>query len=117
VVALEPAKKTTGTTGMASYAALLIYHQQDYIAVAIEPQLRNFLNVSGLFSLTPDPATGARPVYSASGARRFHEGRTIHPGNHQDLAGLAVLRYRRHQARVVPTNLIQPVVSHSRTSI
>src|SRR5687768_17838079 len=49
-------------------------------------------------ALAPQIAARARPVADAAGFQRFAHGVGVHPGHHQHLAGIVLLRDRWHQA-------------------
>jgi hypothetical protein len=77
---------------------LLIDQQQHGVAVAIQAQLVQMLDLPGCLPLAPKSVARARPVASAAlGQRRAHRV-AVHPSHHQDLAGVVLLNNRRHEA-------------------
>ena len=70
--------------------------QQHGIAIAIEPQRHDSLDLARGLALAPERLARARPVDGVAGRQRLLDRLTVHPGQHQDLAGVVLLRHRGH---------------------
>src|SRR5579863_8720036 len=91
------AEKTATRARVAGNAAL-IDQQQKRVAVAIDAQFDQALRVSGAFALSPQPLARSRPIADASGLERLGDGVAIHPGEHEQLAAVVLLRHRRNES-------------------
>src|SRR5512140_462985 len=60
---LQLAEETAFAPGVAGDAALLFHLQQDNVAIAIQADLFNFLDMAGLFALVPQLLARTRPIY------------------------------------------------------
>ncbi len=87
------AVRVTGRTG-------LRHDHQQTIAIAVDPHIDQPLPVARAFALAPVGLPGARPVSHLPGRERLDHGVDIHPGHHQNRAGL-ILSDRRKKALVV----------------
>src|SRR3984885_411298 len=76
----------------------LVHLDQDGVAVAVERHRPDPLLVAGALALDPVLLATARPVRAAAGGERAVQRLVVHPGDHQHLAGVVLLRHRRHQA-------------------
>ncbi len=94
---------------MAGDAAFLFYFQQDDVLVAVQSNVPDDLLVPRGFPFAPELAPGARPVYGVAFFGGQPERLAVHPGHHQDVAGVGVLGDGRNQAVLCPANGIQPV--------
>src|SRR5690606_13383883 len=101
-------EEARSTTGVAGDPALLLDLQQHRVAVAVDADLAHVLHVARRLALAPQPATRTRPVDGAPGSGRLRERFTVHPRQHQHLAGARILRYDRDQSVVVPADRVEP---------
>jgi hypothetical protein len=94
----EKARPVTFVTGATNLACL----DQEHIAIAIEPDRLDVLNVSRSRPLVPvrPPRTGKE--MRLPGRHRVSQGWLIHPGHHQNFAIVRVLDDRRDQTLIVP---------------
>src|SRR3984957_4604266 len=76
----------------------LVHPDQDGVAVAVKRDRPDPLLVAGALALDPVLLAAARPVRAAAGGERAVQRLVVHPGDHQHLAGVVLLRYRGHQA-------------------
>jgi len=90
-------EKTAAPAGMAGDATLLD-EQQQRVAVTIQAQFAQPLNLSRGLALAPKPLARTRPITGAAlGKGRAHR-IAVHPSVHQDFAGVVLLHDGRHQA-------------------
>ena len=66
------------------------------ILVTINQYLLDFLKVPAFLAFTPELLPSPAEVYGVAGLNGQIERFTIHISDHQDLAGLGVLRYDRY---------------------
>src|ERR1700733_3202096 len=76
----------------------LVHLDQDGVAVAVERHRPDPLLVAGALALDPVLLTAGGPDRAAAGGERAVQRLVVHPGDHQPLAGVVLLRHRRHQA-------------------
>ena len=74
------------------------HQQQQRVAVAVDPQLLQVLHLAGGLALAPQRVAAAAEVADAAGGERLRHGVAVHPGEHQHLAGVVLLRDGGHQA-------------------
>jgi hypothetical protein len=102
---------------MAGNAADLFYFQQYDIVVAVGTDFQHLLEVAGLLALVPKLPARARPVNSLAHGGCLLQRLAVHPGKHQHLAAGGILGDHGHQAVLVPLDFVQPLASHSLTSM
>jgi hypothetical protein len=90
------AEETAATPGVASDARL-IDQQQHRIAVAIKAELAQQLNLPGGLTLSPELGARPRPIAGAALVEAGPHRIAVHPRQHQDFAGIVLLRDRRHE--------------------
>src|SRR5262245_29845240 len=96
----SPLARVTGHT-------LLVYLDEQRVAVAVGEDGLDVLHVPGRLALRPRLSARARPeVGQAAPECRLH-GRPIHPGDHQDLAGVRLLDDCGNQALGVELELVE----------
>src|SRR5579883_71160 len=78
--------RMTGGTG-------LIDKEQQRVAVAIDPKLDQPLRLAGRFTLAPELAARPREIGDAAGGQRFLHRLAAHPGDHQHLTAVVLLRH------------------------
>ena len=83
-----------GVTGR----SVLVDHEEDGVAVAVEPHLTHLLDVSGRLALDPVVLAAAAPERAAAGGERAVQGLVVHPSDHQDVAAGGVLDNGGHEA-------------------
>ena len=76
---------------------LLVDQEQQRVAVAIEPQFLQVLHLAGGLALAPQRLPRARPIAGAPFRERKPHRLAIHPGEHQDFAGIVLLRDRGYE--------------------
>lgn len=81
---------------MAGRAGLIDKHQQA-IPITINPQLDQLLDVARAFALNPERLTGTRPISDLARGKCLRDRFGIHPGHHQHLARVMILRDGRNQ--------------------
>ena len=79
----------------------LIDRHQETIAIAVDTEIDQLLCMATGGSLHPKLLSGARPIGHASCLKRLRDGVGIHPGHHQHIARLGVLRDGGDQPGVV----------------
>ena len=77
--------------------ALLIDQQQHHIAVAIEAQLAQQLNLPGSLTLSPELRARPRPITGAALVEASSHRLAVHPGQHQNFPGIVLLGDGRHE--------------------
>src|SRR5262249_44399690 len=107
----EEARTLPGVTGH----ALLVDLDQERVAVAVGVDGLDVLDVAGSLALPPGLAARARPEVRDARRQGGVDGRAVHPGDHQELAGVVLLHDRRQQALRVEPELVEGHGSH-RTS-
>jgi hypothetical protein len=75
----------------------LLDEQQHGVAVAIEPQLLERLDLPRTFALAPQRLARARPIAGTALFEADAQRVAVHPRDHQHLAGVVLLGDRRHQ--------------------
>src|SRR5262249_56677771 len=99
----EEARPLAGVTGH----ALLVYLDEQRVAVAVGEDGLDVLHMPGRLALRPRLAARARPeVCQAAPERRLHGG-AVHPGDHQELTGVRLLDDRGNQALGVELELVE----------
>ena len=88
---LHLGKKAAPMAGMAGHP-MLGHLEQDGVAVAIDQKRDQTLLLTGAFALAPQAAARSRIIADAPGLQRFRHGVPVHPGQHQNLAGVMLLR-------------------------
>ena len=86
----DGAEETGAAAGMAGNPGLRD-QQQDRVAVAIEPQFDEALDLPGGFALAPQPVAAPAEIADAAGGERLGDRRPVHPGEHQDVPAFGVL--------------------------
>src|SRR3546814_17217475 len=76
--------------------ALLVDAQQQGVAVAVHPQLDQPLGLAGALALAPQLGARARPAAHPAAGQLPHQGPAVHPGAHQHLPAVLLLRPRAH---------------------
>ena len=76
----------------------LVDDEQEGVAVAVEADLLDPLDVAGGVALGPVLAARARPVRRPAGVDRAVQRLVVDPGQHQHLAGAVLLHHDGHQA-------------------
>ena len=66
--------------------------QEDGVLVAVDADLDDVLLVAGRVALAPEAFARARPVDGAAGVDGELKRFGIHPGEHEDFAGVGILR-------------------------
>src|ERR1700689_3204954 len=102
IVAARRAEKAAARAGVAGGTGL-IDQQQQRIAVAIDAQLHQTLHMARAFALAPELLARARPVADAAGLERLLDRFAIHPGQHQHLAAVGLLRPRGDETLAIET--------------
>src|SRR5471030_1525886 len=95
--------------GVAGHAGLLDLDQQR-VAVAINAEIDQLLDVARRVALAPGTLARARPVADAAGAHRLDDGVPVHPGHHQDLAAAMLLGDGGHESLGVELDLREHLV-------
>ena len=96
----------------------LLYEKQQGIAVAVKPDIDDFLGMSRFFSLVPEPVSGSAPVNGLAALHGFFKRSTVYPCQHQNFQGGGVLGNDGNQSLIVPLNGIEPVSGiHKRTGM
>ena len=90
----DRAEEAVVPAGVAGDAGLVDQDQQG-VAVAIDAQIDQVLDVARRVALAPRRLARARPVADAARAHGLGDGVAIHPGHHQHLAGVVLLGDRR----------------------
>src|SRR4029450_14003357 len=83
----KPAEEATLATGMTGDSPFLTDSVQDDVAVAVEPDFLDELNVPALLPFAPDPAARARPIDRAPGLHGFLKGLAVRPRAHEPAPG------------------------------
>ena len=78
--------------------ALLINYKQKCVAVTIETELAQQLNLPGRLAFSPEPAARPRPVTGPAFAQGCANRIAVHPGNHEDFARIMLLGYGSNEA-------------------
>ena len=87
--------------------ALLVDQHEQRVPVTVGVERLDVLDVPGRLALRPRLAARARPeVGHAARQRRFH-GRSVHPGNHEELAGVGLLDHGGDQALGIEPELVE----------
>src|SRR3546814_1588427 len=73
-------------------------------SVAVHPQRDQPLGLAGALALAPQLGARARPVAHPAAGQRLHQGLAVHPGDHQHLAAVVLLRHRADEALRVEGN-------------
>src|SRR5262249_12884064 len=102
-VALDLAEETAFVPLVAGGAADLMDLQEDGVGVAVEVDRPDVLGVAALLALAPELTAAAAEVTRPAGANGLLVGLAVHPGQHQHLARVGVLRDGRHQ----PAGLVE----------
>ncbi len=90
----EEAVRPIGVTGGAN----LIDLQQQRVAIAIEPERHQMLDMPGCFALAPQRPAGTRPIGHPARRQSLAQRVAVHPGQHQNLAAAAPLGNGRRKA-------------------
>jgi ABC-type glutathione transport system ATPase component len=77
--------------------ALLIDQQQHCIAVAIEAEFAQQLDLPRSLTFSPELGARPRPIAGAALVEAGPHRLAVHPGQHQDLAGIVLLSDGRHE--------------------
>ena len=88
---------------MARSRPLRHYLQQDHILIAVCPYFGDLLDLASRRTLVPQFIAAAAPVPRLTGFDRVPQRDSVHPGKHQNVAGLAVLGDRRDQTVRIET--------------
>src|SRR5262245_21533749 len=91
--ALEGREEAGALPGVAGHA-LLVNLDQERVAVAVGVDGLDVLDVTGGLALAPGLAARAGPEVRDARRQGGLDGRTVHPGDHQELAGVALLHER-----------------------
>ena len=78
--------------------ALLINYKQKCVAVTIETELAQQLNLPGRLAFSPEPVARPRPVTGPAFAQGCANRIAVHPRHHQDFASIMLLGYRSDEA-------------------
>jgi hypothetical protein len=78
--------------------------QEQCVAVAVDIGFDKLLRVAGGFAFSPESPSRAGPIGDIPGRKRLAQGLRIHPGEHQNLAGFGILRYRWYKTIGVESN-------------
>src|SRR5215470_11843036 len=112
--ALEGREEARALPGVAG-DAVLVNLDQERVAVAVGIHRLDVLDVARGLALPPGLAARAGPEVRDARRQGGLDGRAIHPGDHQELAGVGLLHDRRQQALRVEPELVERHGSH-RTS-
>ena len=82
-------------------AAVLVDHDEDRVAVAVEPHLAHPLAMTRRLALDPVLLPRAAPVRGQTRGERAVQGLVVHPADHQHLAGAVLLRHGHHETVAV----------------
>src|SRR5580765_1538438 len=104
--ALERGEKARALPGVAGHAFLVHLHQER-VAVTVRVDRLDVLDVPGRLALPPGLAARARPKVGDAARQGGFNGGAVHPGDHQELAGVGLLHDRRQQALRVETKLVE----------
>ncbi len=78
--------------------ALLVDENKNTVAVAVVAQFSNDLAISRRVPLAPILAAVPAPEPAAAALERLSQRRLVHPGEHEDVFGLAILHNRWNKA-------------------
>src|SRR5579859_109930 len=87
--------------------ALLVDLQQQRVAVAIDQETLQSLDLARALALAPQAPARARPIADTAGAQGLGHCLGIHPGHHQYLAGIVLLGDGGDQAGPVELDGVQ----------
>ena len=85
----------------------LVHQHQQGVAVAVDAEIDQSLDVAGGVALAPGRLARARPVADAAGPHGLGHGIAIHPGHHQDFARIVLLGDGGHEAAGIEADLGQ----------
>jgi hypothetical protein len=83
---------------------------QNYVTVAVEPDLRDTLDVPRRLPLLPQGAAGSAEIMGQTGGERAIQRVPVCKGNHQYVARAALLGHDRHQSVSTEPDPRQPIV-------
>src|SRR3712207_2831773 len=87
---LQRAVEAGALAGVAG-RALLVDHDQQRVAVAVQPDVADPLAVPGGLPLHPVLPPAARPVGGPAGGEGTAQRLVVHPGDHEHLTGVVLL--------------------------
>ncbi len=79
----------------------LAHQNQQAIAVTVDAQVHQFLQMAAALALDPERRARARPIGDATARQGARHRLGIHPGHHQHLTACRILRDGRDQPAVV----------------
>jgi hypothetical protein len=89
--------RETGARPGVTRRPLLLDPIQDGVAVAVQPDLADPLDVTGCLAFAPEGAAGTAEVVGVAGIRGAGERVAVGEGHHEDVAGPVLLRDHGHQ--------------------
>src|SRR5215471_5600300 len=109
------AREEAGTVPRVTGDPFLVHLDEQRVGVTIGIDGLDVLDVAGGLALAPERLPRARPEVRLPGSKRRLQGGSIHPGHHEDLAGIRFLHDRGNQALPVEDDGVS-VHTCSRTS-
>jgi hypothetical protein len=97
IVALELTEEAARVTFVASGTADLVDLQEKRVAVAVDVNPVNLLDVAAFFAFAPQFVSAAAVVNGVTEFQRFFVAFLVHIRHHQDFAGFIILRDRGNE--------------------
>ena len=89
--AVAPGGVEAGAAAGVAGDADLVDEEEDGVGVAIVAQVDEALRLAGSFAFAPEAAARAAIVAGLAGGEGFGQGFGVHPGEHEDFAGIVLL--------------------------